>query len=161
MTKLDRNATLIVAVAATMLGCSRPSTNSPLFGKYAAAACVPFSATPKVQPYAREWDTVPVLSDGTQVTISAAQTPGRGVGVQYGGSETWEFAAAHRDYVYPADIRIDGGNDLLYTKTSGWAGGIWHETWLFEFDLRQRRISNSALVADKALPGECRDPRLP
>lgn len=43
----------------------------------------------------------------------------------------------HRDYVYPADIRV-GGNQM-YAVVSGSVAGIWSQTKLIVFDLSARK----------------------
>jgi hypothetical protein len=64
-------------------------------------------------------------------------------------------AANAGDYVYPSDVRINTPDDLLYVKASGLAGGIRHQTWLFEYDLRGPRLVARQEVVDEALPAEC------
>ena len=59
------------------------------------------------------------------------------------------------DYVYPSDIRFNAQTNLLFVKSSGLAGGITHETWLFEYDLLGQRLIERRRVADDALPTEC------
>ena len=58
------------------------------------------------------------------------------------------------DYVYPSDVRFDGQSNLLFVKASGLAGGINHETSLFEYDLLGQRLIERRRVSDRA-PTEC------
>jgi hypothetical protein len=69
-------------------------------------------------------------------------------------------AANAGDYVYPGDVRMNAQGNLLYVKASGLAGGIWQQTWLFEYDLRAERLVARQQVVDDALPCECPEPRL-
>lgn len=64
-------------------------------------------------------------------------------------------AANAGDYVYPRDVRFNAQTNLLFVKASGLAGGITHETWLFEYDLIGQRLIERRRVADSALPTEC------
>lgn len=68
--------------------------------------------------------------------------------------QVFEAANAH-DYIYPSDVRINAQRDLLFVKASGLAGGIWQQTWLFEYDLRNQKTVTRLKVADAVLPEEC------
>jgi hypothetical protein len=61
-----------------------------------------------------------------------------------------KVAADAEDYVYPSDVRVSNQNDLLYIKASGLAGGVNHETWLFEYDLRNQHLVTRERVSDEA-----------
>lgn len=65
------------------------------------------------------------------------------------------LAANAGDYVYPSDVRMDHKNDHLYVKASGLAGGIQHQTWLFDYDLRGQLAAARQQVINDALPPEC------
>jgi hypothetical protein len=62
--------------------------------------------------------------------------------------------ASSGDYVYPSDVRTDG-QSRLYVKTSGLAGGMWRETWLFEYDLERGERVAKLKVDPEVLPPEC------
>jgi len=47
----------------------------------------------------------------------------------------------------------------LIVKATGLAGGIWHQTWLFEYDLDARRELAKVLVDRGVLPSECVMPK--
>jgi hypothetical protein len=64
-------------------------------------------------------------------------------------------AADAGDYVYPTDVRINEAKTVLVVKAMGLAGGIRHETWLYEYDLDRRRRLSKVLVDPAVLPGEC------
>ena len=59
------------------------------------------------------------------------------------------------DYIYPDDVRLNEGRDRLYVKASGLAGGIWHETRLYEYDLVKRRQVRKTRVHPDVIPPEC------
>jgi hypothetical protein len=84
-----------------------------------------------------------------------SQIPGGKISVRYVAAGRESVAANAGDYVYPSDVRANAQDDLLYVKASGLAGGIWHETWLFEFDLHGKKLVQRRKVVDDALPAEC------
>jgi hypothetical protein len=108
-----------------------------------------------MDPYTRKWDTVLTLSDGSKVKVKGAQMPGGRITVGYVTTGGESVAANAGDYIYPSDVRLDSRGDLLYVKATGLGGGIWHETWLFEYDLRGQRLLQRLEVVDSALPAEC------
>jgi hypothetical protein len=149
--------TAIICVAVVALFWIFSSrTKRRLIEEYEAAVCIPFSDRPTVSPHAREWNTSLTLKDGATAVVRGAQAlPGRIVEVEYRSSGQTTVAADAGDYIYPSDIRLDAHNDLLYVKASGLAGGMWHETWLFKYDLRAQQLITRKRVADGALPAEC------
>lgn len=64
-------------------------------------------------------------------------------------------AASAGDYVYPSDVRINQAETHLFVKARGLAGGIRHETWLFDYDLEGQRLLKKTLVDSAVLPEEC------
>jgi hypothetical protein len=77
--------------------------------------------------------------------------------VSYLGTDQVFIAAHPGDYVYPSDVRIDVHAERLYTKAHGLAGGVREETWLFEYDLRARKVVSSIRVPNGSLTSECTD----
>ena len=120
-------------------------------------ACIPFSANRKASPRTREWETARTLSDGLKITVSGAQAPGGRISVRYLTTGHESVAANAGDYVYPADVRLNAQDDLLYVKASGLSGGTRQETWLFKYDLRGQRLVELRQVVNDALPAECRE----
>jgi hypothetical protein len=108
-----------------------------------------------VSPHTREWDTPLTLKDGERVIVRGTQSPGGRIEVQYANSGVRKVAADAGDYVYPSDVRVSNQNDLLYIKASGLAGGINHETWLFEYDLHNQHLVTQERVSDEAIGSEC------
>jgi hypothetical protein len=136
-----------------------PVTKAEVIDRYKAATCIPFSAKPSITPHTREWDTPLILRGGLRVIVSGADAVGGRIVVKYGYNDQInnrvEVAADAGDYVYPSDVRLNANNELLYVKASGVAGGISHETILFEYDLRGRRLARRQRVANDGLPAEC------
>ena len=108
-----------------------------------------------VGPHTRTWDATLTLTDGSKVVVSGGQLPGGRITVRYLATGRELEAANAGDYVYPSDVRLDPQNNHLYVKASGLAGGIWSETWLFEYDLRGQRLVARRKVVNDALPTEC------
>ena len=148
---------LCSALACYTVACGGPVSHAPIIERYRAAECIPFSPSPRVSPHTREWDTVLTLSGGSRVIVSGAQMPGGRIDVRYLTTDRVSVAANAGDYVYPSDVRINRPSDLLYVKASGLAGGIWQQTWLFEYDLRGHQLVARQQVADDALPAQCRE----
>jgi hypothetical protein len=146
------------AIAWCATACRGPVSNAPIIDHYRAAACIPFSANPKVSPHTREWDTALTLSNGLKVVVGGAQFPGGRVNVHYLATGRESVAASPGDYVYPSDVRLNAHDDLLFVKASGLAGGIRQETWLFEYDLRGQRLMERRQVVNDSLPAECPEP---
>ena len=146
-------------VLATVLSntptCQRQVSKAQTIERYRTATCIPFAAKPDVRPHTREWNTPLALRDGSRVTVSGAEMAGGRIVLKYENSNRVEVAADAGDYVYPSDVRVDSENDLLYVKATGLAGGIFHETVLFEYDLRGHHLIRVQHVADHDLPAEC------
>jgi hypothetical protein len=82
-------------LACCAVACSSltPTSSAPIITRYEAAACIPFSANPKVSPHSREWDNVLTLRDGTKVIVRGAQMPGGRITVSYSatGGTLWQL----------------------------------------------------------------------
>ena len=116
------------------------------------------SANRKVRgPHTREWETPVTLTDGSKVMVVGYQMPGGRITARYLTTGRELEAANAGDYVYPSDVRFNAQTNLLFVKASGLAGGITHETWLFEYDLLGQRLIERRPVADTVLPTECRE----
>jgi len=82
------------------------------------------------------------------------------IDVRFTSDGTQHTAANAGDYIYPADVRFDNGAHLLYVKASGHRAAFGEaQTWLFEYDLRDRRKRERALVNPDVLPRECPETR--
>jgi hypothetical protein len=64
-------------------------------------------------------------------------------------------AADAGDYVYPSDVRINQAQTILVVKATALAGGIRHETWLYEYDLEGQRQLSKVLADPTVLGDEC------
>lgn len=59
------------------------------------------------------------------------------------------------DYIYPADVRTSADFGRVFVKADGLAGGLWRETWLFEYDVLKYRQVAKVRVDPAVLPPEC------
>lgn len=147
---------LCLTFACCTVGCHSPISHGPIIDGYKAAACIPVWANRKVHgPHTREWETPVTLSDGSKVIVVGHQMPGGRITARYVTIGREMEAANADDYVYPSDVRFNAQANLLFVKASGLAGGIMHETWLFEYDLLGQRLIERRPVVDSALPTEC------
>jgi hypothetical protein len=144
---------LYVAAACCMTACA--SSHAPIISRYSSAACIPFSVRPQITPRTREWDTTLSLHDGSKVIVRGAQVVGGKIIVSYPATGQTVVAADAGDYVYPSDVRIDAQNDILYIKVYGLAGGMFEQTWLFEYDLHGHQIMERHKIKNGILPAEC------
>jgi hypothetical protein len=138
------------------VACSRKATSGPIIDRYRLATCVaPLTAPKRITPLTREWDAVISLRDGASVTVFGYQAVGGSIELRYSPSGVHEVAASSGDYVYPTDVRVSADDRVLYVKTSGLGAGIWQETWLFEYDLADRKQLGRVQVDPSVLPPEC------
>jgi hypothetical protein len=106
----------------------------------------------------RRWEATIPLRDGSKaVVVAAAWAGGRAV-VTYPPAKQEYIAAQPGDYIYPVDLRIDTQGDILYVAASGLAGGLLEQTWLFAFDLKERRQIAHRKIRYKDLPADCPGP---
>lgn len=144
-----------VALACCAGACVPPTSSGPIITEYGKAACIPFSAHPRVT---REWDTALTLRDGAQVIVKGLDTVSGNITVSYPATGRVVVAADPNDYIYPSDVRLDAQHDLLYVKAQGLAVLDGEQTWLFEFDLRGQRIMERRQIKNRILPMECPEP---
>lgn len=141
-------------VAVVTAGCAVPRRQHRVIDRYAAAACLALSTTPHVQPPVREWDAVVRTSRGQALRLSGAQTVGGRI-VARDERGTVHVVADAGDYVYPDDVRTSAETDRIFVKASGLGGGMFSETWLFEYDLENLRQVDKIRVDPAVLPPEC------
>ena len=84
------------------------------------------------------------------------QAPGGKVIVVYAPSLTQVVAADAGDYILPTDIRWDDSEGRLFIKLDGApAVGGPRETWLFVYDVAERKERARVLVDPAVLPADC------
>lgn len=111
---------------------------------------------PGIQPPTRAWDYMLKMRGGIDVHVSGAQMPGGRIDVRYTPDGKEDVAADAGDYIYPSDVRLDRAGERLYIKAHGAPAAFGGpQTWLFEYDLRQRRRTGRVLVDPSVLPQEC------
>jgi len=86
--------------------------------------------------------------------------PGGRIDLRYTPDGQEVVAANAGDYIYPSDVRVDHRGERLYIKASGQPAAFGGpQTWLFEFDLGQRRRTARVRVDPTVLPQECPETR--
>jgi hypothetical protein len=141
---------------ALLAGCSRVIQHGPIITEYESAECISPHLGPGITPPTHVWDRSVTDSLGQNVRILGAEMPGGRIDVRYESDGADIVAANAGDYIYPADVRIDKLRQRLLVKASGITAAFsLPQTWLFEFDLTQRRLVDRARVDPKVLPQEC------
>lgn len=138
------------------MSCVKPARSGALIEAYGKADCVmPIIAPWVVSPPTRGWDATVTIPGGSKATIKGAQMVSGRIEVRYEADGQLQTAAKPGDYVYPSDVRLNAALGRLYVKASGLAAGIWHETWLYEYDLQKRKQLTKRRVDPAVLQPEC------
>jgi hypothetical protein len=149
-----RRGPLVALLAiAILVGCARTIRKGVLIDQYVRAECLPVtfgSGSP-----ARTWNYTLETREGSTIEVPGRAVPGGRIDVRYASDGKDEIAANAGDYIYPADVRFDRPDEHLYIKASGVAVFGKPQTWLFEYDLRQRLQTRRARVDPTVLPREC------
>jgi hypothetical protein len=146
-------------LACCMAACEISDPNASIIKGYEEAACIPLAAERRIKPRTREWRTAVSLHDGSEVVIKGAEMAGGRIAVAYPATHREVLAVDPDDYIYPSDVRLDARHDHLYVKAQGLAGGIFEETWLFEYDLDRQRLVSRQRIRPSLLTAECPDQR--
>jgi hypothetical protein len=156
MTDLRRVLVLLVAVSfLTGMSCLRPVRSSLLIDASRRADCVAPTFAKGVEPPTRGWDTTIAVAGGSQATVRGAEMVWGKITIRFEPDGPSVTAVQPGDYIYPGDVRVNEARDRLYVKASGAAAGIWHETWLYEYDLQNRKQVRKQRVHPEVLPTEC------
>lgn len=143
----------LLACATAHASCSGVSQdNKKYWGTINAyKAATPVQHAPAKSYERRLWNLELTLSDGIRVCVKAADGPflDSNVTVKYSDEIKERIVYRYHDYVYPADIRIEGSK--MYSLVNGVAGGIWRETRLIVYDLSARKELHTMKVELKDL----------
>jgi hypothetical protein len=142
---------LIVSGSCGILAC-RAAASGPVIDHYRMATCLTAVGTDRSS---RRWENTVTLRDGVRARVEGLHAPSGRVVVRYSQHDEPSVVAAPDYYIYPSDLRFDSGRTILYVKADGFAAGLWRETWLYEYDLQERRTLAQLRVDAKALPPEC------
>src|SRR5262245_42766443 len=146
---------LVSVILVSGASCHRPIRSSALIDAYRVAACVEPTFATGVEPPTRGWDSTIVVADGSKATVQGADMVWGTIRIRYEPDGPEVVAVQPGDYIYPGDVRVNDRHDRLYVKASGLAAGIWKETWLYEYDLVNRKPVRKNRVHPDALPPEC------
>lgn len=151
-------AQVMFAIAASLPACSRTHRTGDLIEHYRQADCIAVELTGRPDQPLRTWNHKITTADGVDVEVFGERMPGGRISVRFGPRGETDVAANAGDYIYPADVRIDSGHTHLYIRASGAPASSFSrtlQTWLFEYDLRQRRQTARLRVDETVLPPEC------
>ena len=152
----------VLCVFATLLAgpsCALPLRSGTLINAYRTADCVTPTIAKGVHPPTRGWDATITIAGGEKATVEGAEMVFGHIRIRYEPDGPEVIAVRPGDYIYPGDVRLNGGHNRLYVKASGLAAGIWAETWLYEYDLLKRKQVRKNRVHPDALPPECPIPK--
>lgn len=140
-----------------LIGCQRTIRDGPIVIGYKNAVCIPVHIGPGIKPPTRAWDFTITTSKGLTVRIQGATMPGGQVTIKYLPEEVEIVAANAGDYIYPTDVRLNSGSDVLFIKASGITAAFSQpQTWLFAYDLNSRKQIMRERVDPSVLPAECK-----
>jgi hypothetical protein len=158
--QLSRLLALVGSVACLSgASCRGPLRSSVLIDAYRTADCVTPTFATGVQPPTRGWDTPIAIAGGAKATVVGADMVGGNITIRYAADGVEVVAAQPGDYIYPNDVRLNRSRDRMYVKARGAAGGIWEETWLYEYDLLKREQVRRERVHPDVLSPECPGPK--
>jgi len=152
--KLGLSVALIILAGLT--GCDRTVQTGAIIDRYNQAECIPVTLGNGSSSPTRTWDyTLITLKAGT-VQISGRAVPDGDIQLTDRSNGWSEIIAKAGEYIYPADVRFARDSNVLYVRANGMAvpfGG--NQTWLFEYDLSQRRQIQRVRVDPNVLTKEC------
>jgi hypothetical protein len=148
--KMKRELFALLTVSA-LAGCDRTTRTGEIIDQYNIAQCVPVTSISQ----ARRWD-YQMRTDKDLIQVFGMAIPGGNIRLKYASDGRQEIAADPGDYIYPADVRLDRGNERLYVKASGSPAGFGgDQSWLFEYDLSQRHQVKRVRVDPSVLAKQC------
>ena len=148
---------IAVPIIALVVGCSPvtapvSSPDHPLVKSFIAAQSLTPNWNKNIYPSVHNWDQTIELGNGLTFQILAYESVGGRFEGKYSDERAIRTIAVPGDYIYPCDIRVDLAKKHLFCKASGLAGGIYHETVIFEYDLLGRKVVDKIRVDPKLLP---------
>jgi hypothetical protein len=143
---------LAATLSAASIACAVTDPDHPVVKSYLGAEPVTPSWSTKIRPSEPEWSSTVKLERGPTVTFTAWCCIGGRFEAQYSDEKRPRKMGVPGDYVYPEELRIDGGTLRAYGMASGLAGGISQKTVIFEFDIRRRATVAEVEVDRRILP---------
>jgi hypothetical protein len=144
----------LVVCATTLVGCERAVRRDPVIDRYKAAECVPRRIDDDASRVSRAWRHTMTTRTGVAFTIEGFETGGR-VDLLFLPAREQVVAAEPGDYIYPNDVRFDQSSKRLYVKAAGQpASSFRNEAWLFEYDVKIRKLLARLKVAPDAMPAQ-------
>jgi hypothetical protein len=152
-------ALVLAGAGVSGTACGRPLRSGVLIDAYRAADCVGPTFARGVKPPTRGWDTRIAIAGGSAAIVEGADMVSGDIRLRYEPDREEIVAVDPGDYISPHDVRLNRSRDRLYVKARGAAAGVWQQTWLYEYDLLNRREVRRNRVHPDALPPECPMPK--
>ena len=138
----------------SLVACDHIIRTGAIIDQYSRAECIP--VTNGSGSLARTWNYTLQTYNANRIQVYGRAVPGGRVDVKFLSDEKDEVVADAGDYIFPADVRFDHATGYLYVKAAGVTAAFSNpQTWLFEYDLLQRRSVLRVRVDPNVLPPEC------
>lgn len=144
-------AALVLVLAGAASSCPVKSADHSLVRAYSSAEPITPTWNPDIKPPEPMWNREIDLG-GVSVKVSARCCVGGRFAAQYSDEPSTRIVFTPGDYVYPSELRVAPPNHVVYGRASGLAGGITQTTKIFAYDLKGRRLLDSAEVDPRLLP---------
>lgn len=157
MRNLKVVATLIILLvggmfSASCFGIAKDAKYWRAIDEYKAAAPLELKHIPGSSSNCNKWELEYALPSGVRVSVYGSGCgPGSSAIVKYSDEADSRFVYEYFDYVYPADMRMQG--HVLYTLVRGSTPFGNPYTQLIVFDLSARKTVRKVKIDAKDLPG--------
>jgi hypothetical protein len=142
----------------TASGCA-VRTGADIDG-YRSGACIsPLAEHRRIGGPTREWEHTIERQGKPVAKVAGYQAVGGHIEVTDLSTGQQHTAVPSADYIYPADVRVNCDSTRLFVKSTGLAAGLWHQTWLYEYDLVSFKSVARTKVVPEVLPSECLGPQ--
>ena len=145
----------IALMLSCVVACNRGKREGEIIDQFSRATCVPPSE--KNSESRLLWRGPIKTQSGLRAVVLGINDLNGQIHVQFGTESESVVAVFPKDFLGPTDVRIDTANDWLFVRAYGntFFGGE-AETWLYKYDLRDRRVISQSRVEPSVLPKECR-----
>lgn len=149
----------VVSSLALMLAgvgaCSGMKSGGELIDQFSKAECLPPSE--RNAQSLLLWRSPITTRSGIRAIVLGLKDINGQIHVQFGAESKPVVAVFPKDFLGPTDVRVDINQDWLFVRAYGdTALGGKAETWLYKYDLRDRKVISESRVDPSVLPKECR-----
>lgn len=157
---VDRCLVWIAAASITLLlacvgGCRGVKTGGELIDQFSKADCL--SPSERDSQSRLLWRSPITTRSGIRAVVLGRNDINGQIHVQFDPDPESVVAVFPKDFLGPTDVRVDINQDWLFVRAYGHAAfGGDAETWLYKYDLRDRKVISESRVDPSVLPKECR-----